>query len=383
MRFLSKFFKMQPRRELREFYTFSILFSFASALITVFEPVFFYTQGISLSLISLYYGLHYTLYLFLLPLGGKFAARFGWERSLSMAMPVFVVYFLVLAWLPSHTWFFWWAWILLTVFKIFYWPAAHAELTKFSEGKNRGTEIAWMFAIARGVGVIGPMIGGVVAAVFGFPALFILAAVMSLVAAVPLLKTKERFRVQKLAYVSFWKIIFAKRHRRMVVTMLGWAEDLVAMVYWPLFIFIVMGSVDKLGYVVSFNVLLMTLFGFFIGEVSDRYPRRVVLRINWPFVVLSYLFRCVAISPVRVVLTDALSRISTVGVRIPMWCGLYREGKRTGSLKYAVAFEMVLCIGKAAAAFFLVWVFAVSAPYAGFVIAFMLAAAASGLYLFL
>ncbi len=382
-RFLSSFFIIRPRRELKEFYVFSILFSFASALITVFEPVFFYTQGISLSLISLYYALHYTLYLFALPLGGKFAAKFGWERSLSLAMPVFVVYFVALAWLPNYPWFFWWIWVLLTIFKIFYWPAAHAELTRFSEGRNRGTELAWMYAIARGVGIIGPMVGGVIATVFGFPSLFILAAAVSLMAVFPLLRTKEKFRVQKFTYVAVWKVIFSKRYRRMVMTMLGWAEDLVVMVYWPLFIFIVMGSIDKLGYVVSFNVLLMTLFGFFIGEVSDRCSRRVVLKINFPFVFLSYLFRCVAFSPVRVLLTDALGRVSAIGVRLPMWCGLYRQGKQAGSLKYAVAFEMVLCIGKAMAAFFLVWVFAVSTPYSGFVIAFIMAAAMSGLYLFL
>lgn len=383
MNILRRFFAIHPRRRLREVYMFSVLFSFASALILIFEPVFFYQEGFGLSRIALYYALHYSLYVILLPWGGKFAGRFGLERSLSLAMPLFVVYFLTLAAIPLVGGLFWVAWILLTVFKIFYWPAYHATVCKFGDVANRGTELSWLFAMTRGAGVLGPVIGGFIAAYFGFSVLFVLAAAMALLAAFPLLRTRERYRRQKFDYLEPWRLALRRRYRRMTLTMIGWGENLIDLVFWPVFMFIVLGGTAKLGVVASINVLVMTLLGFFIGEVSDRFSRRQIIRIHIPFMVLGFLFRPLAATPLRVLLTDTLSKAALIGVRIPMWYRLYRQGRQAGALRYVVALEIVLAVSKAMVAFIMVGVFAVSLPYTGFTVGWAMAAVLTLLYVFL
>jgi len=179
MTIVQRIFSVHPRRELKELYIFSAFFSFANSLILIFEPVFFYKQEVPLYFIALYYALHYSLYVLLLPLGGKFAARFGLERSLAVSMPVFVIYFLMLAVMPNWPSLFWVAWIPLTCFKIFYWPAYNSEVSKYGDKKNRGTEMSWLFAVTRGVGMLGPLAGGLIITYLGFPVLFVLAAAMA------------------------------------------------------------------------------------------------------------------------------------------------------------------------------------------------------------
>ncbi|PIT98358.1 MAG: hypothetical protein COT71_01085, partial [Candidatus Andersenbacteria bacterium CG10_big_fil_rev_8_21_14_0_10_54_11] len=347
---LGRLVAVRPRRELRELYMFTVLFSFASSLIAIFEPVFFFQQGFSLSLIALYYALHYTLYTIIMPFGGKFAAWFGTERALGVSMPLFVVYFLLLALLPQARGLFWVAWVLLALFKIFYWPAYHAEVAKFGDGQNRGTEISWLFAVSYGTGVLGPLIGGVVATYFGFPVLFIIAAGLAVVAAFPLLRTSEDNRRMSFPYTSSWRILFSRRHRRMRWASLGWGENLIDLVYWPIFLFIVLGGADTLGYVASLNTLLMAALGFFIGEMSERLPRRAVLRLHLPFFVLSYLFRPLAATVPAAMLTDSLAKASSIGVRIPQWFRLYAQGQRHGALRYVIAVELALAVVKAVTA---------------------------------
>lgn len=380
MNILHKFFVINPRASLKEMYIFSVLFSFASALILIFEPVFFYQEGFGLSKIALYYALHYSLYVILLPLGGKFAGRFGLERSLSLAMPIFVVYFLTLAAIPLQSDLFWVAWILLTVFKIFYWPAYHTEICRFGNVDNQGTELSWLIALTSGVGAIGPIIGGFVAAYFGFSVLFILAASLALWATFPLLRTKERYRPQKFPYFLPWRMMSMRRHRRMVLTMVGWGENLIDLVFWPIFMFIILGGTQKLGLIASINVLVISILGFFIGEISDRFSRRQIIKLHIPFMVLGYLFRPLASTSLRIFLTDTLSKTALIGVRIPMWHVLYQQGRREGALRYAVTFEMVLAVSKAVVAFALVGVFAVSLPYTGFTVAWVMAAGLALLY---
>ncbi|MBI4021834.1 MAG: MFS transporter [Candidatus Andersenbacteria bacterium] len=383
MNAIGHFFHVQPRPELRELYLFSVFFSFASSLILIFEPVFFYVQGYSLSLIAFYYALHYALYVLVLPLGGAFAARFGVERSLALSMPLFIVYFLTLAILPSQPALFWVAWVLLTLHKMFYWPAYHADVCRSAHTNSRGTEISWLFAVTHGVGVIGPLAGGLVATYFGFPALFVLAASLALAASVPLLRTPERVRKSRFAYNTPWQIMAARPFTRARLAMIGWGENLIDLVFWPVFMFIMVGSPDRLGYITGFSVLFMALYGFLVGDMSRGTARRQMLRLHVPVMMFGYLLRPLAAGSINVLLTDVLARSSYIGVQIPHWQLLYAEGRRAGPLRYVVALEMTLAVSKAVLALVLAGVFAVLTPYAGFAVTFLLAGAYALLYLFL
>lgn len=378
-----KIFTVRASRQLRELYSFSLLFSFAFSLVTIFEPVFFYQQGFSLAKIALYYALHYSLYVVLMPLGGKFAARFGLERTLALSTPFFVLYFLILAALPEVPHLFWLAFVVLTIHKIFYWPSFHADFSKFSDGSNRGTEQSVMSFVNYAAGITGPLVGGIVATHWGFSALFVMAAATVLVAGFPLLRTRERYQVVDFPYESVWRFIRAPRQRRMVITMCGMGEELIHLVFWPIFLFLVMGTPDKLGAVVSFSIIIATLWGFLVGELSDRFSERRVLRLAVPILVLGNVTRVLAVTPLRALAIDTITRMATVSVRTPMLARLYRNAQNFGHLRYALAFEMVLAIAKAVTAWLLVGLFVWVTPTLGLQAAFWLAAALALLYAFL
>jgi MFS family permease len=380
---LSHLFSVHLKPEMRELYQFSLLFSFASALILIFEPIFFYKLGLGLSTIALYYAIHYTLYVVLLPLGAKFAASFGTERSLTFSLPIFVLYFLSLAAIPDFPRCFWLALVLLTLHKIFYWPAYHAALAKQGDGGNRGTELSWLTVLRFGVGVAGPLIGGLIAASFGFQALFLLTAVTVLISAAPLLKTREHYRPVTFSYREPWRALVVKRNRGMVLAMMGMGENLIDLVFWPIFMFIVLGSADKVGVISAATTAVMAFVGFGIGEMADRFSRRSLLRLHLPFMVVGYLFRPLAVSPLGILLTDTLNKLAYIGVNLPMLYRLYEQARGSGYLKYATAFEMVLAIAKAITAWFLVWLFAVTVPFTALTLTFILSALLALMYMFL
>lgn len=370
-------FAFHPKPELKELYIFTLLYSFAASLILIFEPIFFYVEDFSLSLIALYYAAHYLLYLILLPIGAMFAGKFGLERSLAISMPLFVIYFLMLASIPKVPSLFYSAWIVLAIFKMFFWPAYHAEISKFGDKKNRGTEISWFYAVSRGAGILGPVIGGIVITVFGFSVLFVIAAGLSLFAVVPLLKTKEKFKPRNIKYGDPWKIILRRKEVTLRWGMIGWGSHFINTAYWPIFMFIILGTTNMLGFLVSINVLIMTFLGFLVGEMSDRLSRKKVLRLHLPFYALGCLLRPIAFSPFAILLTDMLAKAAFVGVHIPMWHRLYSRGGDRGPLHYATALEMTICIYKALTAVIVACIFLIAMPYTGFIAAFVLAAVLS------
>ena len=383
MKGLRYLFALRPKRELMELYGFSILYSFAASLILIFEPVFFYVEKFPLAWIAGYYAAHYILYLILLPIGAGLAGRFGMERSLAISMPLFVIYFLTLAAIPSVPGLFFVAWIFLSLFKTFYWPAYHGEVSRFGDQSNLGTEISWFMAINSGSGVLGPLIGGVVVTFFGFPVLFVMAAGLALLAGLPLLRTKERFSPVNINYGTPWKMLGQDSQRMVRWGMAGWAADLVYLVFWPIMMFTVLGTASALGLVASLNALIMTALGFVVGEASDRMPRRKVLRFHLPFMVIGYLLGPLAGGTWRVLLTDTLMKASYVGVQLPMWHRLYQRGGRVGPLLYATVLEMLICIFKALCALTLVVVFSMTTPTVGMGITFVIAAVMSLFFVFI
>lgn len=336
----------------------------------------------SISKIAIYYGLHYLLYVALLPLGGMFGARFGYERSLTASTPLFVCYFLLLAILPTNPQLFWLAAIVLTLFKTLYWPAYHATFSAYTDGNNRGTEQSWMRFMNQGIGVAGPLIGGLIIATLGFPVLFVAAAVLISLAGIPLLRTKENYHLKPLTYAAPWQLLMAKRHRRMVVAMVGWGENLIHLAFWPIFMFILLPNVQLLGFIASISGAVMVAWGFVAGEVTDKLSPRRALKLFVPLATLSYAFRAVTNGTLPMLITaDAYSHATHAGVAIPFLARLYRSGHEVGSLKYAVAFELVLALVKAIVAFALAAVFfSVSIP-TGFIITFALGAIFSLFYL--
>lgn len=381
MQIIKEAFTIRSRRQLRELYLFLLFFSFAAALVTIFEPIFFYTQGISISRIALYYGLHYTLYILLMPLGGKFAARFGFERSLALASPLLAVHFLVLAGMERTPDLFWLAIVTLTVHKIFFWPAFHANFATYSDKHNRGTEQSWVRLILFSTGVIGPLIGGFVIGNYGFTALFMIAAGTLLIAVAPLLRTRDQQHIAQVTYAKVWQNIISPSRRRLLVGMVGWGEDLVYLVFWPLSLFVILGSTEQLGIVVAISVFIMIFWGFIIGELTDRYTARRVLRYTAPAVALANILRIFPVTPLQAFGTELYGRLSGVSVDIPFTARLYKSAKGAGPLTYAIAFETILCIAKGGAAFLFAILFAVLSVKTGFTATFIIAALLSLFYM--
>ncbi len=374
-------FAFRPRRQLRELYVFLLLFSFATALVTIFEPIFFYTQGIPIWKICVYYALHYTLYFFLMPLGAQFSARFGYERSLALSTPLFVLYFLLLAGLDGHISIFYLALVVLTCFKILYWPAYHATFITFTDGRNGGTEQSWVRFVEYGAGVLGPVLGGLVAEVYGFSVLFLASAATVALAGITLLKTKERYRAHEFEYTSPWRLIVSRRHRNMVVSMIGWGENFVYLALWPVWLIIIFRDVELVGVIASMSAVAATVLGFVIGELTDRFTAKRMVKFAVPLAVGSYVWRFFGVLPWHIVVGDVMARMSYVGVGIPFLARLYKQGRREDPLAYATAAEMVLALVKALLAAILAVVFLFFPVSMGFNVAFAAAAILTLFYL--
>lgn len=357
------------------------MLNFALAAGMLFEPIYLYTIGFSISQIMLYFLAVYVLYFFLMPLGGRFVKERGFEKGIIVGSLFLILYFIFLFNIPRS-----WIFVGLAIFalafqKMFFWPGYHADFAFFSKAGERGREISVIAILDALSYVLGPIFGGVLIASLGFFGLFMVMCVMIAFSVIPLLTTKEVFKPSTLSYREPYRALAAKENRCYLLGYAGFGEELVALTVWPIFIYLTFENFVSTGAAITISTLITSLVILYVGRLTDQYNSKNVLRFSSVLLTLAWVIRLFVRGAGGVVFADFFSRTTKYLFALPFFSGLYRHATETSVVRTVIFFEMALTVGKIIAAALLAVIF-YYVPNA-WNAAFGLAAAFSLLYFFL
>lgn len=373
---LPHYFATKVRSEIEHLYASTAIGNLAQAMITLFEPIFLYKViGFSIMQVLLFMAAVYALYVIIIPLGAKIASRFGYAHSIFFSIPFQVLYWLCIIGSQYELKLLYLAPLLFAIQKSLFWPAWHATLARFADGRQIGREFSFMYAIMSLMQILGPMFGGFLAVWLGPSSIFIVGAIIYVASAIPLLYTVENFIPKIYQFKQTWNIY--KRHPLRFLGYLGFGEELLVLTSWPIFIFSILQSLQDTGTLATVATLIATGLALLIGIYTDQYSKRRVMRIGNYFNVLSWLARIPVVSSFGVFITDSMSRTSKSLVFIPLSALTYERAESNHILPYVVGFEQILSIGKLLAALLGVIIFATTGS---FVAIFVLAAIFSVFY---
>jgi len=357
--FIKHIFGGKFKREISELYASMAIRRLAISMIAIFEPVFIYKLFGSLQSVICYYAIVYTFYFFLLPIGGKIASWYGFEHAILYSVPIVIIYFLMLFNMPQFPYLlFYGAAFFLAIYKILFWPAYHSSMAHYGNSKNRGGEISGLIAVSNLVGIIGPLLGGIIITCFGFKVLFVVVAILFFASAIPLFTTLEKFQRSHLSYwKTFRRIIkpYASYKRKDQLAHFGSAEEFSVMVLWPMYIFLMVGSISKMGTIVTCSLLLASLAALYIGKLSNRKePRVKIIKMSAIINSIVWFVKPFMSALGGIFAIDVVSRNLYNFIWIPFCSEIYNKGRERGFLKYSLFFEMNLCLAKAVFAWILV-----------------------------
>ena len=341
-----EFFPSSLPHQLKELYVTMTMLNFALASGMLFEPIYLYTLHFTLSQIMLYYFAVYALYFFLMPLGGKFVKRFGFEHGIMTGSLFLVAYFAFLLAIPKSPIFVACAVLSLALQKMFFWPGYHADFAFFSKAEERGREVGIIALLDALSYVVGPLAGGVLITVFGFTGLFTVMCIIILLSNIPFLITKERFKPKTLSYTEPYIALMAKENRPYLLAYIGFGEELVSLTIWPIFIFVTFTTFTSTGAAITFSTLITSLAILYAGRQTDLSDRKKVLRLSTLLLSLSWVLRVVTRGASAVLVTDFFSRTTRYLFALPFFSGLYKHATEHSIVRTVLFFEMSLIIGK-------------------------------------
>jgi len=376
---VTHYFSRRLNRQLSELYASVALKDFAISAIAIFEPIYLWTIGFSLQKILLFYLLVYGIYVFTLPLGGKFSGQLGYEKTIFISSFFLVFYYLCLFLIPHHPVFFILAIAMFVIQKTLYWPAYHGDFTQSSDKLDRGRETASIETISMLVYVLGPLAGGFIIKYFGFKVLFFIISLVILLSNIPMLVTKEKVEKIDFSYFSTFKMITKKENLRSFIAYLGFGEELVVMVVWPIFIYMVIKDFFSIGGIVALATLVTGIILLYIGRVTDRHRNKnKMVKTGTVFYSFAWLLRLLASTGLHVFFIDTFSRIFKDVIYVPLMALTYDRASKSNILRSIIFFEQSLAFGKMMAALI---VYILIFFFSGWTAAFFVAAAMTFLYI--
>ncbi|MCR4280683.1 MAG: MFS transporter, partial [Candidatus Komeilibacteria bacterium] len=314
-------------------------------------------------------------------LGGKIAERIGYEPGIFFGTIAWIFLYAAMYLIEAHHIFFYITPLIYGIQKSLYWPAYHANFAKYSDDKEEGREISTISIMNSLMFVIGPAVGGWVLSIWGFQVLFVIVAVLFLVSNIPMLITKEKVKPADVNYDYSLRRLFDKKNRRAFWAYVGFGEELIVLVIWPIFISLFLSSYLSIGWLIALSTLITAVMTLTIGRMTDEEDKRKVLRLGAWLYAASWLFRLVTKLPITIFFVDVFSSISKNVVSIPLTAITYENAKNHTVMNSVIFFEMSLAVGKllaCVAVYLLLFIFA--GGLLPFYIIFILAAGITLLY---
>lgn len=277
----------------------------------------------------------------------KITSRIGYKHSIFISNIFYIAYWITLYLIGSFGLLFFIAPLFFALQKSFFWPAYNADIALGSVKQQTGREIGALFSEIELISIAGPLLGGLVSNTLGFAALFGLSSIFMLVSVIPLFKSPDIYNKHEFSFRNFAKVFL--KHPWNFFGYWGYAEDLILMSLWPIFIFITVGYFFGVGVLTTISSLIATILMLYVGSLTDKMQKRPLIQLSSIFYGLTWVFRFFAETIPVLLAFDTLHKFGKASVNIPMVSLTYEIAANKGreqALAYTVFYEFSLAVGK-------------------------------------
>jgi MFS family permease len=388
MNFLKKFkyfefeelyLKEKLRPGLVSLYSNRIILQLAIGILGLFFPILLFKFfNYDIRKVILYYIISFILCALFLPLGAMIMTKIGLKKSIFAGTFFYLCYFISLYFVNNnYSTAIYLTVLFITLFRILYWIPYHTNFAQFTNKRSRGKELAFLISIASILTTILPVASGFVIQNFGFNILFFCSTLITITSFVPLLFLKTVNEKYCYTYLQTFKELFRKENRRMLYAYIGdGAETIVGYVIWPIFIFeLLKGNFLSVGIVSSLVIFFSIIFRLFMGELSDKKPKRQLIKIGSVLYSFGWIAKFFVHSFFQIFIINTYHNFVLIIRKTPFTSLMYEQAADRGHYvdEYTVLREISLCIGRILMLILILFIF----HFTSLNYAFILAALAS------
>ncbi len=328
-------------KEINEIYVSIFGMNLASVMISLFVPIYLYTLQYSIVKIILFFFIGNLVSVAGALPAAKLVARLGAKHSIMASVPLLIFYYLGLRFLPVYP---------ILFFILSFFSSTHALLYNFgfdlnfithADRANLGRELSFIHILAILASVFAPLLAGLIITIFGYNLLFLSGSTLLVISLLPLFASKDSYRRLDFNWKDVVHYAVNKEQLGMTLSFVGYAiESSIGLIIWPLFLIIILGVAEKVGYVAALSATITVVILSLAGTLTDRFSALKLMRFGTMLYFLGWLGSVFADSTFKVFFADSYRRVSERFIMVPWEAVFYRRMEPKAYFRAVVARDM-------------------------------------------
>lgn len=310
------------------------LHSLAQSLVWVFVPIILLRTGYSVTNILIFYLIFNIIDVPLNFVAAYLMRVIGARKVLLLGIGSVIVFFILLNFLSFGNWpLLILLAFLAAVYDTFFWVShiyIFIEINR-EKGLDAGNTTGALEATRKLANVIGPIVGAILLTVFGKASLLVFSIMLNALAISVLFKMRHIADIPKGTF-SFRGFFTGLKEKRDFISMAFWGvHNEVDSILWPLFIFIVFGSIGSVAAVPVIVSLTTAIFSYIAGRLTKKYSLRMIA-MGSALIALTWVLRVVFENGIFYYATVFFIGFFSLLVIIPIDRSIVESGLNKGSL---------------------------------------------------
>ncbi len=299
---------------------------FSNSILDVFGAVFLLSIGLSFPVVALTWAASHALRALIRPLAVLLAQKIGLKWALIVGTVIGSGLFLVLAKVTGID-----GWLCFYIFymalnDILYWLPYHSYYASAGDEQDRGTQIGVRLGLINILKIAAPLLGGLLITHLGFGALYVSAAIVMLVSAIPLFFARDVSPGQPIR----WKEAFRLIDKRGLVMQIGDGIMNIHPFVWTIVLFYLLGDYAAFGGLMTFELLITTILFGVLGHFVDKGKGRKIMLSGMVIVATVIIARSFFVITVpQIIISNILVALGMTFYSMSYEVGLYNLAKRT------------------------------------------------------
>jgi len=322
-------------------------------LVSLFLPIYLFEAfNNDYALLALFFIAINFISIFVMPIGAKIMTKIGLRRSMILAS-FFVIMYLFCYFIYD---FFAWSFLLvlaiifINFWRMLYWVPFHTEFATLSYKASRGKQTSIFQIITDILGILVPLVAGLILVYFSYPVLFFIAMVILLISTLPIWKIGSNPEKFSFSYWQTYHVLFKKSNRKMLIAyMADGAETMIGGVIWPVFIYLVLqGEYLAVGAVSTLIIGMTVILDLIIGYWADRLNKKKIIKYSSFFYSIGWIIKIFVQSAFQIFIVSTYHNLTAIFRRIPFDALMYEKAADRGHYvdEYTVLREISLNIGR-------------------------------------
>lgn len=347
--------------EVAELYVSRMLRIAALYVISSFVSIYLFQLGYSVVVIALFWAAFYAFkFIMALPIA-RFMALIGPKHATLISNILYIPAMVAYALLPQYgIWLLYGAAIFQGLSATMYSIAYMIDFSKVKSIDHAGRQIAYMNIFEKVTTGLSPLVGGLVAFVWGPQVVILLSAVLFALAAAPLFRTGEPVSVhQKLIFRGFpWRLLFGHALAQFSVGFDVFTSGTVWSLYIAIYILGVTAGNNEvyvtIGLLLSVVFLVAIIASYTYGKIIDRRRGGELMKFGTVANSVTHFMRPFVATPVSIAGLNAANELATTGYTLPYTRAVFDNADLSGMRTTYLGFvELLSNFGAMVAAGFL------------------------------